>query len=53
MLGKTSYYSFDVSGNDRHFLLFYKKCHFWLEQIYFIGDEYDYKWLLNGKFCSF
>ena len=28
MLGKTSWYSIDVSGNDRHILLFYKKCHF-------------------------
>ena len=26
MLGKTSWYSIDVSGNDRHILLFYKKC---------------------------
>ena len=28
MLGKTSWNSIDVSGNDRHILLFYKKCHF-------------------------
>ena len=28
MLGKTSWYSIDVSGNDGHILLFYKKCHF-------------------------
>ena len=28
MLGKTPWYSIDVSGNDRHILLFYKKCHF-------------------------
>ena len=28
MLGKTSCYSIDVSGNDRHILLFYKKFHF-------------------------
>ena len=29
MLGKTSWYSIDdVSGNDRHILLFYKKCQF-------------------------
>ena len=28
MLGKTSWYSIDVSGNDRHILLFYKKFHF-------------------------
>ena len=28
MLGKTSWYSIDVSVNDRHILLFYKKCHF-------------------------
>ena len=28
MLGKTSWYSIDVSGNDRHILFFYKKCHF-------------------------
>ena len=28
MLGKTSWYSIDVIGNDRHILLFYKKCHF-------------------------
>ena len=28
MLGKTSWYSIDVSGNDRHILLFYKKCNF-------------------------
>ena len=28
MLGKTSWYSIDVSENDRHILLFYKKCHF-------------------------
>ena len=28
MLGKTSQYSIDVSGNDRRILLFYKKCHF-------------------------
>ena len=28
MLGKTSWYSIDVSANDRHILLFYKKCHF-------------------------
>ena len=28
MLGKTSSYSIDVSENDRHSLLFYKKCHF-------------------------
>ena len=28
MLGKTSWYSIDVSGNDRHILLFYKKGHF-------------------------
>ena len=27
MLGKTSWYSIDASGNDRHILLFYKKCH--------------------------
>ena len=27
-LGKTSWYSIDVSGNDRHILLFYKKWHF-------------------------
>ena len=27
-VGKTSWYSIDVSGNDRHILLFYKKCHF-------------------------
>ena len=27
MLGKT-WYSIDVNGNDRHVLLFYKKCHF-------------------------
>ena len=25
---KTSWYSIDVSGNDRHVLLFHKKCHF-------------------------
>ena len=25
---KTSWYSIDVSGNHRHILLFYKKCHF-------------------------
>ena len=24
----TSWYTIDVSGNDRHILLFYKKCHF-------------------------
>ena len=28
MLGKTSWYSIDVSGNDGHILLFYQKCHF-------------------------
>ena len=28
MLGKTSWYSIDISGNDRHILLFYKKFHF-------------------------
>ena len=28
MLGKTSWYSIDISVNDRHVLLFYKKCHF-------------------------
>ena len=28
MLGKTSWYPIDFSGNDRHILLFYKKCHF-------------------------
>ena len=28
MLGKTSWYSIDASGNDGHILLFYKKCHF-------------------------
>ena len=28
VLGKTSWYSIDVSGNDRHILLFYKKFHF-------------------------
>ena len=28
MLGKTSWYSIDVSENDRHILLFYEKCHF-------------------------
>ena len=28
MLAKTSWYSTDVSGNDRHILLFYKKCNF-------------------------
>ena len=28
MLGKTSQYSIDVSGNDRRILLFYKKFHF-------------------------
>ena len=28
MLGKTSWYSIDVSGTDRHTLLFYKKCQF-------------------------
>ena len=28
VLGKTSWYSIDVSVNDRHILLFYKKCHF-------------------------
>ena len=28
MLGKTSWYSIDVSVNDRHILLFYEKCHF-------------------------
>ena len=27
MLGKTSWYSIDISGNDRHILLFYKKWH--------------------------
>ena len=27
MLGKTSLYSIDISGNDRHILLVYKKCH--------------------------
>ena len=27
MLGKTSWYSIDVIGNDRHILLFYKKFH--------------------------
>ena len=27
-VGKTSWYSIDVSGNDRHIFLFYKKCHF-------------------------
>ena len=27
MLGKTSLYSTDVSGNDKHILLVYKKCH--------------------------
>ena len=30
MLGKISWYSIDVSGNDRHILLFDKKCHFCL-----------------------
>ena len=28
MLGKTSWYSIDISVNDRHILLFYEKCHF-------------------------
>ena len=28
MLGNTSWYSIDISGNDRHILLFYKKRHF-------------------------
>ena len=28
MLGKQLWYSIHVSGNDRHILLFYKKCHF-------------------------
>ena len=28
MLGKTSWYSIDVSGNDRHILLFNNKCYF-------------------------
>ena len=28
MLGKTTWYSIDVSGNDRHILLVYKKYHF-------------------------
>ena len=28
MLDKTSWYSIDVSVNDRHILFFYKKCHF-------------------------
>ena len=28
MLGKTSWYSIDISRNDRHMLLFYKKFHF-------------------------
>ena len=28
MLGKASWYSIDVSANDRHILLFYKKFHF-------------------------
>ena len=28
ILGNTSWYSIDVSGNDRHILLFYKKLHF-------------------------
>ena len=28
MIGKTSWYSIDVSVNDRHILLFYEKCHF-------------------------
>ena len=27
MLGKTLWYAIDISGNDRHILLFYKKCH--------------------------
>ena len=28
MLGKASWYSIDVSENDKHILLAYKKCHF-------------------------
>ena len=28
MLGRTSKYSIDVSGNARYILLSYKKCHF-------------------------
>ena len=28
MLGKASWYSIDVSGNDGHILFFYKKFHF-------------------------
>ena len=27
MIGKTSWYSIDISGNDRHILPFYKKYH--------------------------
>ena len=48
MLGKTSWYSIDVSGNDRHILLFYKKCHFcYLLPFAKVGQNIGL-WVLQG-----
>ena len=45
ILGKTSFvYSIDISGNDRHILLFYKKCHFCHLLPFAKVGEYVYLW---------
>ena len=50
MLGKTSWYSIDVSANDRHNLLFYKKWHFChLHPFAKVGQYCDRKFQWNNS----
>ena len=55
MLGKTPWYSTDVSGNDRHILLFYKKCHFCHLLPFAKVGQYcngtTHQWVCNGVYC--
>ena len=49
MLGKASWYSIDVSGNDRHILLFYKKCHFCHLLPFAKVGQYSMNWLYDVR----
>ena len=54
MLGKASWYSIDVSGNDRHILLFYKKCHFChLIPFAKLGQYWPSTWHFSRQFIMY
>ena len=54
MLGKTSWYSIDISGNDSHILLFYKECHFCHMLLFAkIGqNRFEMNWKWEGTHLS-